>query len=153
MVFLDIFSKIFVECMDVCKKCRGQECSLCCSKILGCIRRQSVVAFLKVAGLSVENTETNFNMCICEACIRQVLKAVEKGEPYQLRDKGSLCCVPRSSVDIKAEKCEFTWEVICDTVGNADVESPVDISLCTQHFQQIYRMLNAKARAINLLRK
>ena len=54
------------------------------------------------------------------------------------------CC---SSVHIKAEKHEFTWEVICDTIGIADIESPVDISLCSQHYQQIYWMLNAKARA------
>ena len=60
---------------------------------------------------------------------------MEKGEPYQLRwlkeKRVSLCCVPCcSSVDIKAEKHKFTWEVICDTIGIADVESPVDISLC-----------------------
>ena len=67
---------------------------------------------------------------------------MKKGEPlsYQLRwlkDKRvSLCCVPRcSSVDIKAEKHEFTWEVICDSIGIADVESPVDISFFTQHYQ------------------
>ena len=84
------------------RKCRAQECSLCCSKFLG--RRhhhpdQSAVVFLKeVAGLSVANSETN--TCICEACnvsIRQALKAVEKGEPCQLRwlkDKRiSSCCV------------------------------------------------------------
>ena len=79
------------ECLqEMNRKCRAQECSLCCSKFLGRRHRhpdQSAVAFLKeVAGLSVENGETN--KCICEACnvsIRQALKAMEKGEPYQLR--------------------------------------------------------------------
>ena len=68
------------------------------------------------------------------------MKARDNGEPYQLRwlkDKSvSQCCVPScSSVDIKAEKHEFSWEVIRDSVGIASVESPGDISLCTKHYQ------------------
>ena len=110
------------------RKCRAQECSLCCSKFLGCRHchpDQSVVAFLKEEhGVNVGDGET---MCVCEACnvnIRQALKARDKGEPYQLRwlkgKKVSLCCVPSCSlVDIKAEKHEFTWEVICDSMGIA----------------------------------
>ena len=32
--------------------------------------------------------------------------------------KVSVCCVPSSSlVNIKAEKHDFTWEVICDSVA------------------------------------
>ena len=91
-------------------------------------------------------------VCVCEACnvnIRQALKARDKGEPYQLRrlkdKKTSLCYVPSCrSVDIKAEKHEFTWEVICHSMGIARVDSPGDV---TKHYQQIYRMLNAKSRA------
>ena len=50
------------------------------------------------------------------------MKSREKGEPYQLRwlknKKVSQCCVRScKSADIKAEKHEFTWEVICDTIG------------------------------------
>ena len=36
--------------------------------------------------------------------------------------------------------------MICDSIGISSIESPGDISLCTKHYQQIYRMLNAKAR-------
>ena len=53
----------------------------------------------------------------------------------------SQCCVPSCSlVDIKAEKCELTWEVIRDSVWIASVESLRDISLCTKHYQQIYNI-------------
>ena len=41
----------------------------------------------------------------------------------------------------KAEKHTFTWEVICDSIGIASVDSPEDISLCTKHYQQVYRMI------------
>ena len=49
-----------------------------------------------------------------------------------------------SSVNIKAEKHNFTgrWYV-----GIACIESPGDVSLCTKHYQQVYRMLNAKSDA------
>ena len=49
--------------------------------------------------------------------------------------------------DIKAERHEFTWEMICDSLGIASVESPGDISLCTKHYQQVYMMLNVKSDA------
>jgi hypothetical protein len=38
----------------------------------------------------------------------------------------------------------FSWEVICDSIG---IESPEEISLCTKHYKQMYRMLNAKSDA------
>ena len=88
----------------------------------------------------------------CDLSIREALKARDKGEPYQLRwMKGkvvSVRCVPScSSVSIKAEKHNFTWEVICDSIGIACIEFLGDVSLCTKHYQQIYRMLNAKPDA------
>ena len=103
------------------------------------------------SGLSISNSSA----CIrgaCDLSVRQALKSRDKGEPYQLRwlkgKKASMCCVPTcNSTDIKAEKHEFTWEVICDSIGISSVESPGDISLCTKHYQQIYRMLHAKTRA------
>ena len=52
-----------------------------------------------------------------------------------------LCTILKLSY-IKAEKHHFTWEVICDSIG---IESPGDISLCTKHYQQVYRMLNAES--------
>ena len=58
-----------------------------------------------------------------------------------------MCHLVAKSVDIKAEKHEFTWEVICDSIGIASVNLPDDISLCTKHYQQVYRMLNAKSDA------
>ena len=101
------------------RKYQAKECSFCASKFLG--RRHchtegwslSVVTFLEVAsGLNVGNR----NMCVCEACrssIRNSVKARNNGEPYQLRwlknKSVSHCCVPScTSVDIKAEKHEFT---------------------------------------------
>ena len=80
------------------------------------------------------------------------MKAKDNGEPYQLRwqksKKVSVCCVPScSSVNIKAEKHHFTWEVICDSTGIASLESPGNISSCTKHYQQICSMLNAKSDA------
>ena len=83
--------------------------------------------------MNVDDSET---MCVCEACnvnYRQVLKARDKGERYQLtwlKGKKGVCVVPScSSVDIKDEKHEFTWEVICDPMGIASVDSPGD-SIC-----------------------
>ena len=92
---------------------------------------------------------------MCEACRQSIMhsmKASENGEPYQLRWQEnkmvSACCVPScSSVDIKAEKHEFTWDMICESIGIASIESPGDISLCTKHYQQVYRMLDARACA------
>ena len=34
---------------------------------------------------------------------------------------------------------------MCDSIAIASLESPGDISLCTKHYQQVYRMLNAKS--------
>ena len=139
------------------RKDHSEDCLLCKTKFLGRRHRHtqgwssSMIDFVRdESGLNVGN-----NMCICGACdlsIRQALKARDKGEPYQLRwMKGkvvSVCCVPScSSVNIKAEKHNFTWEVICDSLGIACIESPRDISLCTMHYQQVYRMLNAKSDA------
>ena len=101
-------------------------------------------------------TVGNKNMCVCEACrfsIRNSMKARDNGEPYQLRwlkDKRvPQCCVPScSSVDIKAEKHEFTWEMICICVGIGSTDaSPGDVSLCTQHYQQVYKVLHATSRS------
>ena len=51
----------------------------------------------------------------------------------------NVCCVPSCNLaDINAEKHTFTWEVICDSIGIASVDSPEDISL---HYQQVYRMI------------
>ena len=78
------------------------------------------------------------------------MKAKANNESYQLRwfKHKNVCCVPSCNLaDIKAEKHTFTWEVICDSIGIASVDSPEDISLCTKHYQQVYRMLNAKSDA------
>ena len=140
------------------RKDHSEDCLLCKTKFLGRRHRHtqgwssSMIDVVRdESGLNVGNNDT----CICGACdlsIRQALKARDKGEPYQLRwMKGkvvSVCCVPScSSVNIKAEKHNFTWEVICDSIGIACIESPGDVSLCTKHYQQIYRMLNAKSDA------
>ena len=111
-----------------------------------------MIDFLKdESGLNVGNNE----LCVCGACdlsVRQAMKSRDKGEPYQLRwlkgKKVSVCCVPScSSVDIKAEKHDFTWEVICDSIEIASIRSPRDTSLCTKHYQQVYRTLIAKSDA------
>ena len=140
------------------RKNHANECFLCKSKFLGLRHRHtngwspSMIDLLQdESGLSIGNSSA----CICGACdlsVRQALKSRDKGEPYQLRwlkgKKASMCCVPScNSTDIKAEKHEFTWEVMCDSIGISSVESPGDISLRTKHYQQIYGMLNAKARA------
>ena len=89
---------------------------------------------------------------MCEACRQSIsIKASKNGEPHQLRWQKSkavsVCCVPYcSSVDINTEKHEFTWD-IRESVGTASIESPGDISLCTKRYQQVYRMLDARARA------
>ena len=80
------------------------------------------------------------------------MKARDDGEPFQLRwlkDKRvPQCCVPScSSVDIKAEKHEFTWEMICNSLGIGSAEHPGDISLCTKHYQQVYKVLNATSKS------
>ena len=125
------------------RKCKAEECFLCHSKFYG--RRHhhtegwspSVVEFLEEeSGLNVGNR----NVCLCEACRQSIMhsmKASENGEPYQLRWQKnktvSVYCVPScSSVDIKAEKHEFTWDMICESIGIASIESPGDISLCTK---------------------
>ena len=55
-----------------------------------------------------------------------------------------MCCIPScSSVDIKAERYDFTWEMICSSIGIGSAEHPGNISLCTKHYQQVYKVLNA----------
>ena len=62
--------------------------------------------------------------------MRHALKARDKGEPYQLKSKRK-CCVPScSSADIKAERHDFSWEVICDSIGIASVTFPLETFLC-----------------------
>ena len=111
-----------------------------------------MVASLEESGLNVGNR----NMCVCEACrssIRNSMKARDDGEPFQprwLKDKEHLsqCCVPScSSVDIKAEKHEVTWEMICNSLGIGSAEHPGDISLCTKHYQQVYKVFNATSKS------
>ena len=156
-----ISSRSFVERLRIyprmSRKCQEKECSLCSAKFLG--RRHhhpdgwsSVLKFFKEESrLNVSDSK----VCVCEACnvsIRQAKKCRDNGELYQLRwlksKKESQCCVPScKSVDIKAEKHEFTWEVICYSIGIASVNLPGNISLCTKHYQQVYRMLNAKSDA------
>ncbi len=99
------------------------------------------------SGLNVGNR----NMCVCEACrssIRNCMKARDDGEPYLLRwlknKRVTQCCAPSCrSVDIKAEKHDYTWEMICNSLGIGSTEHPGDISLCTKHYQQVYKILNA----------
>ena len=58
------------------------------------------------------------------------------------------CCVPScNSVDIKAEKHEFTWDMIRESIGIASIDSPGDISLCTNYYQQVYKMLDVRTHA------
>ena len=76
--------------------------------------------FNQESGLTVGDGD----VCVCEACslsVRHALKARDKGEPYQLRWLKSKrkCCVPScSSADIKAERHDFSWEVI-DAFGES----------------------------------
>ena len=133
------------------RKYQAKKCSFCFSEFCGRRHRHtegwspSMVAFLEEeSGLNVGNK----NMCVCEACrssIRNSMKARDDGEPFQLRwlkDKRvPRCCVPScNSVDIKAEKHEFTWETICGSLGLGSVDHPGDISLCTKHYQQVYKL-------------
>ena len=164
VVFLHVVVRVF-ECWrlsfyKMSSKCLSKECSLCHSKFLRGRHRHpdgwspSVIEFFKDAS-GFNSDVGNIHVCVCEAChlsIRKAMKCKDKGEQYQLRwlksKKVSKCCVPPcKSVDIKAERHEFTWEVICDSIGIASVESPGDISLCTKHYQQVYRMLNEKSNA------
>ena len=58
------------------------------------------------------------------------------------------CCVPScSSLDIKTEKHKFTWDIICSSMGIGSIESPGGGSLCTQHYQQEYKVINATSRS------
>ena len=89
-------------------------------------------------------------MCgACEVGLRKALKARDKGEPYHLRWLKSqrVCCVPFCTSAIKAEKHEFTWDVICHSVGIASVSPPVDTSQCSVHYSQVYRSLNVSFKA------
>ena len=100
-------------------KCQGKECSLCNAKLLGRRHRHldgwssPVLKFFKEeSGLNVGDSK----ICVCEVCnvsIRQAMKCRDNDELYQLRwlknKKEPKCCVPScKSVDIKAEKYEFT---------------------------------------------
>ena len=96
----------------------------------------------------------NRNMCVCEACRQSIMysmKAGKNGEPYQLRwQKNDHLCVVCHLVaqeTSRLKKHEFTWDMIRESIGLVSVESPGDISLCTKHNQQVYRMLDAKAHA------
>ena len=71
------------------------------------------------------------------------MKARDRGEPYQLRwhKNKRVCCVPFCTSDSKAEKHSFSWDVICHSIGIANISSPVDTctSLCSAHYIQVYR--------------
>ena len=119
-------------------KCEKANCSFCQSKFLG--RRHHHPEgwsaalhsfFEQESGLTIGNGD----LCVCGACdvnIRQELKARDKGEPYQLGWLKSrrVCCVP--SADIKAEKHNFSWEVICKSISIASTSTPVDCCITTR---------------------
>ena len=78
-----------------------------------------MIDFLKdESGLNASNSD----MCVCGAFDLSVRQAMKSRTRVSLQvvegKKVSVCCVPScGSVDIKAEKHDFTWEVICDSIG------------------------------------
>ena len=128
-------------------KCKKEECSLCQHKFSGRRHRHSeswpaaLLSFFKEeSGLSCE-----WGGCVCSACdvsLRKAFTARGKGEPYQLRwlKTKRVCCVPFCKSAIRAEKHNFSWEVICQCVGVASISPPADTSLCSVHYSQVYRI-------------
>ena len=56
-------------------------------------------------------------------------------------------CQPVILLISRLKRHDFTWEMICGCIGIASVESSGDISLCTKHYQHVYKMINAKSDA------
>ena len=98
-----------------------QKCSLCLSNFRGRRHRHPEAWSLSLLSLFKQKSGLTVgigDVCVCEACslcVRHALKARDKGEPYQLRwlKNERKCCMPScSSADIKAERHDFSWDVM-----------------------------------------
>ena len=64
-------------------------------------------------------------MCgACNVSTRQALKARDNGEHYQLRWLRSVLL------------CDLSWGGVCNSIGIANVSSPVNCLLCLKHYHQ-----------------
>ena len=98
--------------------------------------------FVQESGITLDTGEV---VCVCGACdvsIRRALNARNEGEPYHLRWLSSIssCCVPACTSSIRVENHNYSWEMICQSIGIASISPPVDTSLCKFHYNQVYRM-------------
>ena len=65
-------------------------------------------------------------ICVCGACdvsIRKALNAWNEGEPYHLKwlSSKSSCCVPACTSTIRVDKHNYSWEMICQSIGIASI--------------------------------
>ena len=89
--------------------------------------------------------------CVCRACelkYKGLMKKRDSEEVSRFRwqVQRELCSVPLCFAVSNIQKYLFTWRDICNTIGIASIEcDPVlHKALCTNHYQLVYRFVNAQ---------
>lgn len=139
----------------VMSQCLSTTCSLCSSKFYG--RHHFHPQGWSGALQAFFKEQVSFhciNVCFCKACesnIRRSLKKHRNGESFRFRwvKEVKKCCIPFcEAVGVKASRHTFTWEEICTYVGIGGIASGAGpdlcLHVCTQHYQLVYRMKNAR---------
>ena len=137
-----------------------QRSFLCHSKFFGHRHRHtegwspSVVVFLEDgSGLNVGNRNVCVKHVVKAPCIQWrpgITVSLTSSDGWRL--KRSLCVVyPPVAPLISRLKSWKAWVYLGGDMwfyeDSYGVESPEDVSLCTKHYQQVYRMINAKSHA------
>lgn len=147
MLFLYNFSKILWRIRKLAEKVVVSGTGL--FPLLFRVSDQSIVATLKEdPGFWLVTVRLHYVCVKRVVSITQAFKAWEKGKPYQLRwlkDKKVSACWVQSSISVTSRLTNKT--LLGRTYAIlAGVESLGDVSLCTPHYQEIFRMVN-KGRA------
>ena len=76
------------------------------------------------------------------------MKKRDSGEVSRFRwqVQRELCSVPLCFAVSKIQKHPFTWRDICNTIGIASIacDPVLHKALCTNHYQLVYRFVNAQ---------
>lgn len=134
------------------KKCVGETCCLCSGRLYGRkhTHTERLSEDLQKFLLDVSALGEGCGQCVCRACevsAKDCMKKWESGTVYKLRwqTQSIDCSVPSCSQKCSIRKHPFSWGDICSAVGIASIQCDQSLlqPLCTNHYQLVYRFINA----------
>ena len=121
-----------------------EECSLCQKKVLERKHHRpeswssAMVSLFEQEEQELGLSVSQWGVCVCAACnvsLRRAMKARDRGEPHQLRIKKFVVC--HSILQISKLKNITSRGMLYAAL--LSISSPVDASLCSAHYIQVYR--------------